>query len=113
MIQEAAAFCAVVNGGYYYQPHMVKQILNDQGGVVKTNDPILLRQPISASTSKVLQEALEMGVLYGTGRKAWVPGYRLRPMPIFSMIIGASFLSSADSLPFQSPELIITPEASV
>ena len=30
MIQEAAAFCAVVNGGYYYQPHMVKQILNDQ-----------------------------------------------------------------------------------
>lgn len=77
MIQEAAAFCAVVNGGYYYQPHMVKQILNDQGGVVKTNDPILLRQPISASTSKVLQEALEMGVLYGTGRKAWVPGYRV------------------------------------
>ena len=48
MIQEIAAFSAVVNGGYYYQPHMVKQIINDQGGVVKTNDPILLRQPISA-----------------------------------------------------------------
>ncbi|MFQ9153475.1 MAG: penicillin-binding transpeptidase domain-containing protein [Blautia sp.] len=77
MIQEIAAFSAVVNGGYYYQPHMVKQILNDQGGVVKTNDPILLRQPISESTSKVLQEALEMGVLYGTGKKAWVPGYRI------------------------------------
>ena len=77
MIQEIAAFSAVVNGGYYYQPHMVKQIINDQGGVVKTNDPILLRQPISESTSKVLQEALEMGVLYGTGKKAWVPGYRI------------------------------------
>ena len=77
MIQEIAAFSAVVNGGYYYQPHMVKQIINDQGGVVKTNDPILLRQPIYESTSKVLQEALEMGVLYGTGKKAWVPGYRI------------------------------------
>lgn len=77
MIQEAAAFCAVVNGGYYYQPHMVKQIVNDQGGVVKSNDEIVLRQPISSSTSQVLREALEMGVLYGTGRKAWVPGYRV------------------------------------
>lgn len=77
MIQEAAAFASVVNGGYYYQPHTVKQILNDQGGVVKSMDATLLRQPISTSTSQVLREALEMGVLYGTGRKAWVPGYRV------------------------------------
>lgn len=77
MIQEAAAFCSVVNGGYYYQPHIVKQVLNDNGGVVKSYDGTLLRQPISQGTSDVLKEALEMGVLYGTGRRAWVPGYRV------------------------------------
>ena len=56
---------------------VVKQILNYKGGVVKSYDSVLLRQPISESTSQVLREALEMGVLYGTGKKAWVPGYRV------------------------------------
>jgi len=77
MIQEAAAFCAVVNGGYYYQPHLVRQILNDEGGVVQSADAVVLRQPISEETSSILRDALEMGILFGTGRKAWVPGYRV------------------------------------
>ena len=40
MIQEYAAFNAVVNGGYYYEPHMVKQILDDNSGVVKNINPV-------------------------------------------------------------------------
>ena len=38
MIQMAAALCSVINGGSYYEPHVVKQILNDQGSVVETKD---------------------------------------------------------------------------
>lgn len=77
MIQEWAAFSAVVNGGYYYRPHMVKQVLDENGGVAKTIDPLLLLQPISSKSSSVLKEALEMGVQEGTGIKAQVPGYRV------------------------------------
>ena len=39
MIQMAAAFASVINGGSYYEPHVVKQILNDQGSVVKKIEP--------------------------------------------------------------------------
>lgn len=77
MIQEYAAFSAVVNGGFYYQPHMVKQILDSDGGVAKTVDPLLLVQPISARSSSILRDALEAGVREGTGKKAKVPGYRM------------------------------------
>ena len=39
MIQMAAAYASVINGGSYYEPHVVKQILNEQGSVVKKMDP--------------------------------------------------------------------------
>ncbi|MBQ0025947.1 MAG: penicillin-binding protein 2, partial [Lachnospiraceae bacterium] len=50
MVQLAAAFASCINGGNYYQPHMVKQILNSSGEVVKTIDPILVRKTISTET---------------------------------------------------------------
>ncbi len=77
MIQEIAAFCAVVNGGYYYQPHVVDKILDEDGAIVKDNSQLLLKQIISSSTSDTLKEYLESVVLEGTGKKARVPGYRV------------------------------------
>lgn len=76
MIHEIAAFSAVINGGYYYQPHVVKQVLNAEGGVEKTVDPLLLRQPISSQVSSLVRGYLETAVQEGTGRKSRVPGYR-------------------------------------
>ena len=77
MVQEWAAFNAVVNGGYYYRPRMVKQIQDSTGGVVKSIDSLLLSQPISARSSALLKEALYQGVETGTGQKAQVPGYKV------------------------------------
>ncbi len=77
MIQEAAAFCAVINGGYYYQPHVVKQVQNDDGSVATSMDGLLLRQPVSSDVSKLVRGYLETAVLEGTGRRAQVPGYRV------------------------------------
>ncbi|MCD7833009.1 MAG: cell division protein FtsI [Lachnospiraceae bacterium] len=77
MIQEIAAFCAVVNGGYYYQPHVVDKILDEDGAIVKDNSSLLLKQIISTSTSDTLKEYLESVVEEGTGRTARVPGYRV------------------------------------
>ncbi len=77
MIQELAAFNAVVNGGYYYQPHMVKQVLDDNGGVVKNINPVVVRQPVSSRSADFVLNAMEQTVQDGTGKKGRVPGYRV------------------------------------
>lgn len=77
MIQEFAAFSTVVNGGNYYRPHMVKQVLDSKGGVAKDIDPLLLSQPVSSKNSSLLKEYLEAVVKEGTGQKAQISGYRI------------------------------------
>lgn len=77
MVQMAAAFSSVINGGSYYEPHVAKQILNDQGAVVKKIDPVLVRETVSESTSKFINQALMKTVDEGTGAKAKVPGYKV------------------------------------
>lgn len=77
MIQEIAAFSAVVNGGYYYQPHVVNKILNEDGKVIKNSSDLLLKQTVSSYVSELLRGYLETAVEEGTGRHAQVPGYRV------------------------------------
>ncbi len=85
MIQMASAFSACINGGYYYQPHVVKKILDSSGGTVKNVEPVLLRTPISAKTSSLIRKYL-YNTMYGpedangnhaTGRAARVAGYAM------------------------------------
>lgn len=75
MVQMAAAFCSVLNGGSYYEPHVVKQILNEQGSVVEKKEPVLVRETVSQSTSDFLKEAMFQTVTAGTGKAAQVVGY--------------------------------------
>ena len=77
MVQELQAFCAVVNGGYLYKPHVVKQILDSSGGVVRNIDPLLIAQPVSSKTSMMLKDYLEAVVTEGTALEAQIPGYRV------------------------------------
>ena len=58
MVQMAAALSSVINGGSYYEPHVVKQIINDQGAVVKKVEPSLVRETVSQATSDFVREAL-------------------------------------------------------
>ena len=44
MTQMASAFASLINGGYYYEPHVVKQIQDENGNVIETKDPVLLRK---------------------------------------------------------------------
>lgn len=85
MIQVASAFSSVINGGYYYQPHVVKKILNAEGGTVETVNPVLVRQTISNKTSSMIRQYL-YHTMYGTadangnnptGKKGRVAGYTM------------------------------------
>ena len=53
MIQMAAAFASVINGGSYYEPHVVKQIVNDQGSVVRKIEPNLVRETVSGVHQRI------------------------------------------------------------
>lgn len=77
MIQMASAFCSVVNGGSYYRPHVVKQILNANGTVIKDVQPELMRVTVSEDTSAFLREALFQTVEGGTGKPAQIQGYHV------------------------------------
>ena len=77
MVQMASAFCSIVNGGNYYMPHVVKQIINDSGSTVEVIDKTLMRKTISEESSKWILEALYQTVENGTGTYAHVPGYKV------------------------------------
>lgn len=77
MIQMAAAYSSVINGGSYYEPRVVKQILNEQGSVVKKMEPRLVRETVSENTSSFIREALRRTVSEGTGKAAAVAGYEI------------------------------------
>ena len=75
MMQTMAAYCSIINGGMLYQPHIVKRIESANGEVVKEYKANLVRQTITASTSKLLRRYLKNTVEEGTAKKAGVTGY--------------------------------------
>lgn len=77
MVQMAASFASLINGGYYYEPHLVKEILSDTGDTVKTINPVLVSQTISADTSKIMRDMLRAVVDYGTGGYVYMDGYSI------------------------------------
>jgi len=77
MIQMVAAYASVINGGYYYEPHVVRKITNADGNTVKEIEPILVKQTISNATSALLVDSLESVVVDGTGKNAAITGYSI------------------------------------
>lgn len=75
MIQEINAMCSVINGGYYYQPHVVAEIQDSNGGSVKKISPILLKQTISSNISANIRTYMQSSVESGTSRYSKVQGY--------------------------------------
>ncbi|MGN6710001.1 peptidoglycan D,D-transpeptidase FtsI family protein [Anaerocolumna jejuensis] len=77
MVQMAAGFSSLVNGGYYYEPHVVKEVLNSSGGIVSTYDKKLIKLSVSNATSAFLKNALYQTVEEGSASGAKVPGYKI------------------------------------
>ena len=77
MIQMAAGFCSVINGGNYYVPHVVKRLLDSDGNVVENMDPVLVRKTISKEVSDYMKTYLQAVVEEGTGYAAGIEGYTI------------------------------------
>lgn len=75
-LQLACATAAAVNGGNYYVPRLLKSVvLSDKKKIV--NEQILKYNPISEKASHILAEMLEGVVKEGSGKKAFIEGYKV------------------------------------
>ena len=110
MIQLAAAYSSVVNGGSYYKPHVVRQILNADGAIIENIEPELVRETVSAHTTTFINEALRRTVAEGTGSAAAVAGYdvggKTGTAEKYPRGNGNYLVSFIGSVPAQSPEVV-------
>lgn len=77
MVQTITAFSSLINGGYYYEPHMVSKITNAAGATVENIEPRVLKQTISESTSAYIRQYCRAVVESGTGKTARPAGYMI------------------------------------
>lgn len=75
MIQMITAFSSLINGGYYYEPHLVSKITNASGATVKNIEPRILKQTVSEETSAYIRQYCNAVVTEGTGKTARPAGY--------------------------------------
>ena len=77
-IQQVVAVSAAINGGILYQPYIAKELIDPvTGEVMMRKQPVEKRRVISEETSNKVRYALESVVAKGTGRNAFVEGYRV------------------------------------
>ena len=99
MIQMITGFCSLVNGGYYYEPHVVDKITTADGATLENIQPRVLKQTISRSTSDMILEFCNTVVTgeKGTGKTARPAGY---------MIGGKT--GTAETLPRRNGEYVVS-----
>lgn len=99
MIQMITGFCSLINGGYYYEPHIVDKITTADGATRENIQPRVLKQTISRSTSDTIKEFCNTVVTgeHGTGKTARPAGY---------MIGGKT--GTAETLPRKNKEYVVS-----
>lgn len=75
MIQMITGFSSLINGGYYYEPHLVSKITNASGATVENIEPRILKQTVSEETSAYIRQYCNAVVTEGTGKTARPAGY--------------------------------------
>lgn len=76
-LQLITAVSAAINGGNLMQPYLVSQLIDDDGNVVAKTTPTVVRRVVSESTSATVRQILEQVVAVGSGKNAYIPGYRV------------------------------------
>ena len=114
-IQQITAVSAAINGGTLYKPYIVKS-LNDPetNSVIKENTPIKIRKVIKKEASKNVRRALESVVANGSGRNAYIEGYRVggktgtaQKVKDGAYMVGNYILSFIGFLPADDPKIVV------
>jgi len=114
-IQQITAVSAAINGGYLLKPYIVKSINEPEtNSVILENKKTVVRQVINESTSEKVRYALESVVTNGTGRNAFIDGYRVggktgtaQKVENGRYMIGNYIVSFIGFLPANNPEVVV------
>lgn len=114
-IQQITAVSAAINGGYLFEPYIVKSVNEPETNtVIKNHESKVVRKVISETTSEKVRYALESVVTNGTGRNAFIDGYRVggktgtaQKVQNGTYMIGNYITSFMGFLPANDPEVIV------
>ncbi len=114
-IQQIVAVSASINGGTLYKPYIVKSINEPETNtVIVKNYPTPVRQVISKNTSNIVRDALESVVSLGTGRNAYIDGYRVggktgtaQKVKDGKYMVGNYIVSFMGFLPANDPKVVV------
>ena len=76
-IQMITAGCAIANGGKLMKPYIVDSIVDADGNVISKTEPTVKRQVVSEGTAATVRQMMEAVVESGTGKNAYIEGYRV------------------------------------
>ncbi len=113
-VQMVTAAAAIANGGHLVQPHVVKQIIDSDGNIVKSFDRVEKRQVISEQTSKRICQMLMQNAIDGGAKNGYVAGYRVGGKTGTTEKIGSSGAGGMDYIssfcgfaPADNPQYIL------
>lgn len=113
-LQMLTAAAAIANGGNIVQPHIVKEILDENGNIVKSIEPTIKRKVISEKTSKRVTAMMLENATHGSAKNAYVPGYRVAGKTGTSEKIGLSTPGQKDYIssfcgfaPADNPRIVV------
>ena len=114
-IQQVTAVSAVVNGGYLYQPYIVKSISeNETNTLIQETNKTTVRKVISSKTSSIMRHALESVVAKGGGKAAFIEGYRVggktgtaQKVKDGKYMVGNYIMSFMAVVPSNDPEAVL------
>lgn len=112
MEQMVAGMSALINGGNYYEPHVVKQIQDENGNVIETKESVLKKRVISEQTSTMVKQYMKAVMEgTGTGASAAVDGYdiggKTGTAEKYPRNSGKHLLSFIGYAPQDEPEVLI------
>ena len=114
-IQLTNAMSASINGGNLMTPFVLKKIVNEVDDIVLEKTPIVKRKVISDNTSAIMRHSLESVGALGTGRNAYVDGYRVggktgtaqKVGPNGQYMQGNYILSFLGAAPMNDPKAVV------
>jgi len=114
-IQQAAAIAAIANGGYLMRPYLVREIRTREGEVLTKIEPEMVRRVISAPTAREVTRIMELVITEGSGRNAYLEGYRIAGKTGTAQKVGAGgryvegeyILSFVGFAPAEEPKFLL------
>lgn len=88
-LQLITAYAAIANGGQLMKPYIVEKRIVSSGAEIPTT-PQVVRQVISAETSRTLSAMLVNVIDYGHAKRAGVPGYYLAGKTGTAIVVGSN-----------------------